>query len=102
MSKINLQYGTISTNCIDKIDSTIKSINSALVYLQSFNIPGDFYRRTQLINTISNLKTQYQKLVTIKSSIVNSNNDYNTVIDNLTDVANKLPVDRIKKRSSII
>lgn len=102
MSKINLQYSTISTNCVDKIDSAIKSINSALTYLQAFDIPGDFYRRTQLINTISKLKNQYQKLVTIKTSIVNSNSDYNTVIDDLIDAANNLPVDKIKKRASII
>ena len=102
MSSINLQYGNISTNCLDKIDSVIKSLNKSLNYLQAFDIPRDFSRRTQLLNAISNIKIHQQDLMNIRNSIVNSNNDYNSVTDNILDVANHLPVDKIKKRSTII
>lgn len=102
MAKVNLAYDNMNTNCIDRLDSTIKYINSILNYLQAFNIPSDFNRRTQLLNIISSLRKQKAQLQNARNSIINSNNDYNNVISSLNDNASKLPVSKIKKRSSII
>lgn len=102
MAKVNLAYDNMNTNCIDRLDSTIKYLNSILNYLQAFNIPSDFNRRTQLLNIISSLRKQKAQLQNARNSIINSNNDYNNVISSLNDNASKLPVSKIKKRSSII
>ena len=83
-------------------DSAINYLNTVINYLQQNSIPSDFYRYNTLINTISDLKKQRDKLTNFKSWVVNSNKDYDTLISSFDAQASKLPTGRIKKRTGIV
>lgn len=102
MAKINLSYESISVNGINSLDSAINYLNTVINYLQQNSIPSDFYRYNTLINTISDLKKQRDKLTNFKSWVVNSNKDYDTLISSFDVQASKLPTGRIKKRTGIV
>ena len=102
MAKINLSYESISVNGINSLDSAIYYLNTVINYLQQNSIPSDFYRYNTLINTISDLKKQRDKLTNFKSWVVNSNKDYDTLISSFDVQASKLPTGRIKKRTGIV
>ena len=102
MAKVELDYGQISNSCITSIDNVIDSLNNAINYLQQNSIPSDFYRKNTLSNTISDLKSQRDNLVYVKNWLVNSNANYNSMIDKLNIQANKLPVYQVKRRTTIV
>lgn len=102
MSKVNLNFGPIETTCIPAIDNAMGHINEAVRALQQTSVPGDFYRRTELLNTIANLNSYVSSLNNVKGWLVESNKNYNSMIDKLETQANQLPVDQVKKRNSII
>ena len=102
MAKVSLDYGPISNNCITSLDIVIDALNDAIRFLQQNSIPSDFYKRTTLSNTIADLKSQRDNLVYVKNWIVNSNANYNSMIDKLNIQANKLPVYQVKRRTTIV
>ena len=102
MAKVELNYEPIESSCITSLDSVIDSLSQAISYLQQNSVPGDFYRRTTLLNTIDDLKKQRVQLSNIKSWLVNSNKNYDSMIDKLNVQASQLPVYQVKSRSSII
>lgn len=102
MSKVNLNFGPIEVTCVPAIDTAMGHINEAVRVLQQTSVPGDFYRRTELINIMSNLNSYVSSLNNIKGWLVESNKNYNSMIDKLELQANQLPVDQVKRRNSII
>ena len=102
MSKIVLDYGPIQNNAISSLENVISSLNDAISFLQQNYIPGDFYRRTTLSNTIADLKAQRDKLTNIKNWLINSNKNYDSMIDKLCAQASKLPVYQVKQRKTIV
>ena len=83
MSKVELNYGPIENSCINSLDTVISYLDEVIRHLQQNSIPGDFNRRTTLSNTISDLKLQRKSLANIRSWLINSNNNYNSMIDKL-------------------
>ncbi len=102
MSKINLNFGPIQSNCIPALDTAINYLNEAVGALQQTSIPGDFYKRNDLQNTIANLKSYSTTISNVKSWIGDSNKNYDSMIDKLENQANKLPVYMVDKRNQII
>ena len=77
-------------------------LNTVISYLQQNSIPNDFYRYNTLVNTISDLKKQRDKLVNFKNWIVNSNKDYDSLISKFELQSVKLPTGRIKQRTTVV
>ncbi len=102
MSKVELNYSAIEGNGLTQLDSAIASLGQVITYLQQTSIPGDFYRRTTLSNTIDDLKVRKNNLVDLKNWIINSNKNYNSMIDKLERQAYQLPTYQIKRRSNIV
>ena len=102
MARIQLDYDSISVNGINALDSAVNYLNTVINYLQQNSIPSDFYRYNTLINTISDLKKQRDKLINFKSWVVNSNKDYDSLISTFDAQASKLPTGRIKKRTGLV
>lgn len=102
MSKVNLNYGPIESSLLPSLDTVIDCLNQVINNLQRSSIPGDFYRKNTLYNTISDLKGQRDKLSNIRSWIVDSNRNYDSMIDKLGMQAYKLPVYTVERRKTII
>ncbi len=102
MAKVELNYGPIENSCISSLESVISSLGEAISYLQQSFIPSDFYRRTTLSNTIEDLKVRKEQLSNIRNWLVNSNKNYNSMIDKLNIQANQLPVYQVKRRNTIV
>lgn len=100
MAKISLSYDAVSVNGLNSIDSAINYLDTVINYLQQNSIPSGFYRYNTLVNTISDLKKQRDKLVEFKSWIINSNKEYDSLISKFETQAGKLPTGRIKQRIS--
>ena len=96
MSKINLNYGPIQSNCLPALDNAATYLSEAVNALQQASIPGDFYKKSTLQNTISNLKDYKSTIQNVKGWI------YDSMIDKLENQANKLPVYIVGKRNQII
>lgn len=102
MSKINLNYGPIQSNCLPALDNAATYLSEAVNALQQASIPGDFYKKSTLQNTISNLKDYKSTIQNVKGWIYDSNKNYDSMIDKLENQANKLPVYIVGKRNQII
>lgn len=102
MSKVKIDFGAIETNALPAIDNATGHINEAIAALQQAAIPSDFSKLDLLKSTFSNLKTYTRTLNNTKTWLVESNKNYNSMIDKLELQANKMPVDQVKKRNTII
>ena len=102
MAKISLSYDAVSVNGLNSLDNAINYLNTVISYLQQNSIPSDFYRYNTLVNTISDLKKQRDKLVNFKSWIINSNKDYDSLISKLEIQTLKLPTGRLRKRTTVV
>lgn len=102
MAKVSLSYDSISVNGLNALDSAINYLDSVINYLQQNSIPSDFYRYNTLVNTIADLKKQRGKLVDFKNWIVNSNKEYDSLISKFEVQTAKLPVGRIKQRTTVV
>lgn len=102
MARVSLSYDSISVNGLNALDSAINYLDSVINYLQQNSIPSDFYRYNTLINTIADLKKQRGRLVDFKNWIVNSNKEYDSLISKFEVQAAKLPVGRIKQRTTVV
>lgn len=102
MAKVSLSYDSISVNGLNALDSAINYLDSVINYLQQNSIPSDFYRYNTLVNTIADLKKQRGRLVDFKNWIVNSNNEYDSLISKFEVQAAKLPIGRIKQRTTVV
>ena len=102
MSKVKLSYSSLRNGSVNSLDNVVNQLNEAISYLQQNSIPGDFYMANTLYNTISDLKLQRNKLSSAKSWVINSNKNYDSMIDKLEVQANKLPVYQVKRRNTII
>lgn len=102
MSKVNINFGPIESTGIPAIDNIIGHVGEAAVALQQTAVPGDFYRRATLLNTISNLRGYVTSLNNAKVWLINSNRNYNSMIDKLELQASRMPIIQVKKRNTII
>ena len=102
MAKVSLSYDAISVNGFNALDSAINYLDTVINYLQQNSIASDFYRYNTLINTIADLKKQRGRLVDLKNWIVNSNKEYDSLISKFEVQAAKLPVGRIKQRTTVV
>lgn len=102
MAKVSLSYDSISVNGLNALDSAINYLDSVINYLQQNSIPSDFYRYNTLVNTIADLKKQRGRLVDFKNWIVNSNKEYDSLISKFEVQAAKLPIGRIKQRTTVV
>lgn len=102
MSKVQLNYSPIQSEAIPALENAINILSSAIDNLQQNSIPGDFYRKTTLSNTIADLKAQRDNLSNLKSWLINSNKNYDSLVDKLENQAHQLPVYQVKRRSNIV
>lgn len=102
MSKVDLDYTNLKTNCILNLSDTINLMNKVLNYFDNFDIPYDFSKKNDLKNVeikLRNVKTELNK---VKNWMVDSNNNYDILINNLKNQANRLPTYRVKQRNNIV
>lgn len=102
MGKVNLDYSNIPANALNQLDNAINYLNDVIRYLQQNSIPNDFYRKNTFSTCLSSLKNQRDKLVDIKSWVVNSNKNYDSMIEKLEEQAFQLPTYKLKKRRTIV
>ena len=102
MSKVELDSSNLKANCLLYINDTIKAISTAMNYYEQMNVPYDFSRRYELRNIYEELSNIKKSLQNTYDWIVDSNKDYNTLIDNLSTQAGYLSVDQITRRNNII
>ncbi len=101
MASVNLNYSAVD-NSLTSLDSAIASIDDTIEYLQRNSVPWDFYRRTTLLNIIAALKKDKETLTYVRNWLINSNKNYDSLIDKLDKQAYKLPAYQIKRRNNII
>lgn len=102
MSKVYINSQNLSSGFIIYINDSINSVNKALNYFDYFDIPYDFKKRSTLKDVESTLRDVKKELSNIKSWVVDSNSNYNTLINNLKTQANNLPSYQIKQRNNIV
>lgn len=102
MAKININSIELRENCIPQLKDTISSLKKAYDYFDYFDIPLDFSKRQKLKNVRLKIKNIINDLEYAKNWIVDSNNDYNGVIEKLNEKNSKLSTSTIKTRNNII
>ena len=102
MADVKLDYSSVGSLTVTSISSLSASLNKTINYLEQNSVPSDFSRRNEFYNVISDLKRQVKKLDDIKDWLVNSNKNYDSLIDKLNQQAMKLPVYQVKPRSKVI
>lgn len=102
MARLSLNYDPISVNGINYLDNAINYLNTVINYLQQNTVPSDFYRYNTFMNTLSDLKKQRDKLLKFKNWLLGSNKDYDNLLSKLEVHASKLPVGRIKRRTTVV
>lgn len=99
MSKVKLDYKAID---IDAIENFISLLDDAVSFLGRNSVPNDFSMRNTIYNVVSDLRKQRTKLNEIRIWLINSNKNYDSLIDRLNSQALKLPSYQIKSRTKII
>lgn len=102
MSKVYLNSTNLNSGFVIRINDSINAVNKALNYFNYFDIPYDFKKRSTLKSIESTLTSVKNELNYIKNWVVDSNSNYNTLINNLKNQANSLPSYQIKQRNNII
>ena len=102
MAKIEIDSSNLNANCLLYISDTIKAVAAAMSYYEQTNVPYDFQKKSELRNVYEELSKVKSNLQNVYDWIVNSNKDYNTLIDNLNVQANVLSVDQLSRRSNIV
>lgn len=102
MSKVYINFQPIETSAVPAIDNVATLFSEAIASLQQVSVPGDFYKRDTFLNTISSLKKHVSTLNDAKIWLIESNKNYNGMIDKFVVQANKMPVIHVRKRGSVI
>lgn len=102
MAKVELNFSPIASSGISALDNAIDNIKSVIAYLQRNVAPSDFNKYYLLLNTLSDLKKQRDKLVYLKEWLKDSNSNYDSFIAKLDAQALKLPAYSIKRRTKIV
>lgn len=102
MSKVNLDYTGLKSGCVLNLNDTINIVNKALGYLDCFDIPSDFNKKSELKEVGNKLCAIKKDLTNIENWIVNSNNNYDTLVNNLNTQTNTLPTYHVKQRNNIV
>ena len=102
MSKVKLSFDDLNSGCLLRLNDTINNIDKTIKLFDNFDIPNDFSRKRELLKVKNDLSEIRKNIKCVKSWIVDSNNNYNTLINNLKLQMNKLPSYQLKKRNSII
>ena len=102
MARVELDSTGLKSGCIIKLNDAIIAVNKTLNYFDYFDIPYDFSKRENLVNVEAKLRNIKKDLNYVKQWILDSNDNYNKLIDNLKSQANKLPNYRVKQRNNII
>ena len=102
MSKVYLDSTPLNSGCVIRLNDSLNVINKALSYFKYFDIPYDFKKRNTLNDVENTLKAIKKELESIKSWIVNSSNNYETLINNLKSQASSLPGYQVKQRNNTV
>lgn len=102
MARVDLDYSGLNSGCVLNLRDTISLIDKAVNYFDYFDIPFDFVKKNQLKEVENKLRKIKKDLSDIENLIVNSNDNYNSLINNLETQANTLPVHHIKQRNNIV
>ncbi len=102
MSKVYIDSPNLNSGCIIYLNDSISAVNKVLNYFDYFDIPYDFKKRSTLKDVESTLRSVKKELDYVKDWIVDSNSNYNTLINNLKSQASDLPSYQIKQRNNII
>lgn len=102
MSKVYINSQNLNNGFIVQMNDAINIVQKALNYFDYFEIPFDFKKKNTLKNIESDLKSIKKELNNIKSWVVDSNGNYNTLINNLKNQANGLPDYQVKQRTNIV
>lgn len=102
MARVDLDYSGLNSGCVLNLKDTISLIGKAVNYFDYFDIPFDFAKKNQLKEVENKLRKIKKDLSGIENLIVNSNDNYNSLINNLETQANTLPVHHIKQRNNIV
>ncbi len=102
MAKVELDSIGLKSSCMINLNDAINTVNKVLNYFDYFDIPYDFSKKNDLRNVESKLRNIKKDLDYVKQWIWDSNDNYNTLINNLKTQSNKLPNYRVKQRDNII
>ena len=102
MADVKLDYSSVGPEAVTSISSLVSYFNKAINYLQQNSVPSDFSKKSTFSNVVSDLKKQCKELESVKDWLVNSNKNYDSLIDKLNQQALKLPVYQVKKRNKVI
>lgn len=102
MSKIYINSEELKYGCVIPLKDTINDLNKVVDYFDYFDIPSTFSKKGELRNIKGNLKSIKNKLKSVEHWIVNSNNDYNSLLEKLNDKNSKLSTYSIKNRDNIV
>lgn len=102
MARVDLDYSGLNSGCLLNLKDTINLLNKTINYFSCFDIPYDFVKKNQLKELENKLIKIKKNLSDIENFIVNSNDNYNNLINNLETQANTLPSHSIKQRNNIV
>ena len=102
MSNVELNYDAMRSNCVLVLEDVVNAIQKSINYFYQISIPSDFSRKQSLKRAASDLNRCKKEINNIRNLIINSNNNYDSLISNLSKQSESLPNCQIKKRTNII
>lgn len=102
MSKIDINYGNLRYRCVQNLDDAISNLNKAITYYNQISIPRDFAQSGTLKNIANDILNCNKKISNIRKWVVNSNSDFDNLLQNLTDQANRMPINGVKIKNNNI
>lgn len=102
MSKIYINSDELKYGCIVPLKDTIDDLDKVIDYFDYFDIPSGFSRKAELRNVKSDLRTIKSTLNDAKNWIIDSNNDYNSLLEKLNDKNAGLSNYSIRNRNNIV
>ena len=102
MAKVDLDSTNLKNGFIMYINDAIADINKIINYFDNFSVPYDFSRRGELIGVESSIRQVKTQLESVKSWVVESNDDFNKVVSTIKDLNEQLSQYTIKQRTTII
>lgn len=102
MSKVDINYGNLKYSCVQNLDDAISNLNKVITNCNQIDIPRDFTQASTLREVMRDIINCKNRISDTKNWVINSNSDFDNLLQNLTYQANKISTCVIKRKNNSI
>lgn len=102
MSKIDINNEVLQLEATERLESSLRTVNSLISMLNDVVIPESFEEKDKIELIKSNLNTYSNNLNSIYNLIKDINNELDALSTGSDNLVSSLPEATMKKRSSIL